>query len=194
MRKKLKIDQLAKLRQFTPGMDVEKFLSSEFRQIVRALEQSGIDLSDYPTLEDLSSSISNAVSGISSSADLGRADLYATEVGSFGIGTRSLANRVLKSGAVTSNVFYPATSGTYWIDFGMSLVPLTAGATNYLYLKQSTTATHTLRADLATIGKVYYATGRALLTVTNGTGAWFDFQGTSDTVGFNFYCSFTKVS
>lgn len=42
-KRRLKIDQLAKLRQFTPGMDVEKFLSGEFRQYTRALEQSYID-------------------------------------------------------------------------------------------------------------------------------------------------------
>ncbi len=193
-KKKLKIDQLAKLRQFTPGMDASQYLSTEFRQLIRALEQSGVDLSEYPTLTDMASSISSSISDAFSSASLGKADLYSTQVASFAVGTVSLANRVLNSGSISSNVFYPQSNGQYWIDFGMSMIPLTAGAVNYLYLKQNVTATHTLRGDLATIGKVYNVTGRALLTVTNSTGAWFDFQGTADTVGFNFYCSFTKVS
>ncbi len=48
-KKKLKIDQLAKLRQFTQGMNVESFLATEFRQIVRALEQASIEFTDLVT-------------------------------------------------------------------------------------------------------------------------------------------------
>lgn len=40
MRNKLKIDRLAKLRQYRDGDDISDFLSTQFRQIVRALEQA----------------------------------------------------------------------------------------------------------------------------------------------------------
>lgn len=67
-KKRLKIDQLAKLRQFTKGMDVEEFLSTQFRQIARAIEQA------YVVQDDVDSLISSAMeipsSEISSSCGL----------------------------------------------------------------------------------------------------------------------------
>lgn len=42
-RKKLKLDQLAKLRQFRQGDDVGDFLSTQFRQVIRALEHGYVD-------------------------------------------------------------------------------------------------------------------------------------------------------
>lgn len=189
MRKKLKIDQLAKLRQFTPGMDVEKFLSSEFRQIVRAIEQSGIDLDDYLTAEQ----VQNAIS----SPSTGKSDLYATNGSSFAVGVVPLLNRVLNSGEIVSNRFYPSSAGKYWVDFGMQMVPGIAGTvTNDLVLKNTSGATiNTLSVRVeTTIGGPKYVTGRSFIDLTQAVGAYFDFTGDVNTVGFNFYCSFTKVS
>lgn len=169
--KKLKINKLAKLRQFSPGMDVEKFLSGEFRQFVRAIEEAGIDLSGFS-----------------------RCDFLATKVDSFSIGIVAFDDYVLNYGSISSNSFKPETDGTYWVDFGMEMTPSTAGAVNYLYLNKDSVTRYILTGDLATVGKVYYVTGRALVEISKDSNVLFHFDGTSDTTGFNFYCSFTKVS
>lgn len=72
-KKKLKLDQLAKLRQFSSGMDVDKYLSSEFRQFIRALEQGyiiqdDVDLSPFATSAALNSATATSTAVISSSS------------------------------------------------------------------------------------------------------------------------------
>ena len=57
-KKNLKIDQLAKLRQFREGDDVGVFLSTQFRQVVRALEQAYVKTDVFATAEDLASALS----------------------------------------------------------------------------------------------------------------------------------------
>lgn len=62
-KKRLKIDQLAKLRQFTTGMDVEKYLSSEFRQLIRALEQGYIQTDEVDPTSIYNAGINKKESG-----------------------------------------------------------------------------------------------------------------------------------
>ena len=192
-RNKVKIDELAKLRQFRKGDDVDDFLSTQFRQVVRAIEQAYVnptDLSQYSTTQDLA----NSIAALNLSNYQRKADLYANVISSFAIGTVSLASRVLNFGSVSSNIFYPETDGKYWVDFGMQMIPVNTNVVNYLRLKQGASTTHELRGDLLTPGDNYYITGRRLVDITSSQGAWFDFQGDVDTIGTNFYCSFTKVS
>ncbi|KHD88833.1 MAG: hypothetical protein OM95_06875 [Bdellovibrio sp. ArHS] len=180
---KVKNKQLAKLREFRKGMDVEDFLQNEFKQILRALQNQFVSVDESP--------------GESTMVMLGSADLYAQNVPSFGVGTVSLTDRVLKSGSVTSNVFYPSSSGKFWIEYGCEFAPGTSGTvTNNLIAKNSSgTAVHTLQKRVdTTIGGPKYVTGKFLMNLTTTLGVYFDFTGDSNTVGSNFYCSITRVS
>lgn len=69
---RIKIDELAKLRQFKKGDNVDDFLSTQFRQVVRAIEQAYVrtsdsttspppDLSAYPTTAQMNTAIANAI-------------------------------------------------------------------------------------------------------------------------------------
>lgn len=187
-KKKLQIETLAKLRQFAQGMDPAVFLSTEWRQVTRALEQAHVNIDD-PTFTTV--------------GQVGNVDLYAVATAAFymvvaaGIKV-SLANQVLISGTITSDVFFPASNGKYFVDFGCEFFPGVAGTvTNYLELKNTAgTVIHELRAnvDLSVVGGPKYVTGRAFVDLTTANGAWFNFRGDINTVCGNFYCSFTKVS
>lgn len=194
-RNKLKIDQLAKLRQYKNGDNISEFLSTQFRQIVRALEQAYVDptdLSNYPTTDQVGQDISNAIGSFQK-----KPDLYATNVSSLFIGVIPFAQNVLNSGTISTNRFFPSSSGKYWVDFGMEMVPGTAGTvTNSLDLITTngiTISTLSIRVE-TTIGGPKYVTGRSFVDLNASLGAYFEFNGNANTVGFNFYCSFTKVS
>lgn len=194
-RNKLRIDQLAKLRQFRNGDDINDFLRTQFRQIVRALEQAYVDptdLSNYLTSDQVSQDISNSLKSFQT-----KPDLYATNASSFFLGVIPLAQNVLNSGTIITNRFFPKAAGKYWVDFGMQMTPGTAGTvTNSLNLITTggvTISTLTVRVE-TTIGGPKYVTGRAFVDLNTTLGAYFEFNGDPNTVGFNFYCSFTKVS
>lgn len=53
---------LAKLRNFEPGMDLEKFMTTEFRQNMRALEET---IKNSPSSSSVSSAVSSAISAVS---------------------------------------------------------------------------------------------------------------------------------
>lgn len=195
-RNKLKIDQLAKLRQYKNGDNISEFLSTQFRQIVRALEQAYVDptdLSNYPTLDQVSSDISSAIGNFQT-----KPDLYATNVSSLFIGAIPFAQNKLNSGSIVSgNRFFPSSAGKYWVDYGMEMTPGIAGTvTNSLDLITTngiTISTLSIRVE-TTIGGPKYVTGRSFVDLNASLGAYFEFNGNANTVGFNFYCSFTKVS
>ena len=171
---KVRTKALAKLREFRKGMDVESYLQDEFRQFLRALENLYVNVPE---------------------ADLS-ADLYGVHVPSFSIGVVSIAPSVLKSGSLTNNRFFPAKIGKYWVDFGMQMTSGIAGTvTNNLVAKYSDGSTvHTLQIRVdSTIGGSKYVTGRCFMDLTPIKGAYFEFTGDANTVGFNFYCSFKKV-
>lgn len=165
---KLKIDQLAKLRQYKAGDDVSQFMSTQFRQIIRALEQAYI-----PTA--------------------GRADFYATNTSAFSVGVIPFADQLAISGTSYSNAFYPSEAGKYWVEFGMAMGPNTVPSSNSLVLKKGSAVIHTLNATF-TVGGLKYVSGKCFIDLTPSSGAFFEFQGQSDTGGQNFYCSFLKVS
>lgn len=68
---RIKIDELAKLRQFKKGDNVDDFLSTQFRQVVRAIEQAYVrttdstttstDLSNYPTFDQMNAAIDSSI-------------------------------------------------------------------------------------------------------------------------------------
>ena len=53
-RLKINNKELAKLREFKSGSDVDKYLSTEFKQVLRALQNQYIDIDDGDILPDLS--------------------------------------------------------------------------------------------------------------------------------------------
>lgn len=58
---KVKNRQLAKLREFRKGMDVEEFLQTEYRQVLRALQNQYVDRSSNYIESDSCGSFSTAV-------------------------------------------------------------------------------------------------------------------------------------
>lgn len=182
---KVKNRQLARLREFRKGDDVEEFLVTQFRQICRALDNSYV-----------SADTANNTTNITNTT-VGSADLYAQNQPSFSVGTVSLVDRVLKAGTVTSNVFRPASAGKFWIEFGCEFTPGIAGTvTNNLIARNSSgTAMQTLQVRVeTTIGGPKYVTGKFLMDLNTTLGVYFDFTGDANTVGFNFYCTITRVN
>jgi len=97
MKKPVKIDALSKLRQFTKGMDVEDFLSTEYRQVQKALEKSYTkSSSEVVFMSYLSGTLSGAV---------------------------SLATNHLAEGEVKSNFYFPAKAGQFWVEYNYSWSP-----------------------------------------------------------------------
>ena len=96
---KLKIDQLAKLRQFSGGDDPAQFLATQWRQVVRALEQSYVQITD-------------------GNVNLAK-EFYATDTNSYTVSndlTFSTSEIVNRSGTVISSyIFRPLENGKFWI-------------------------------------------------------------------------------
>lgn len=107
---KLKNTQLAKLRTFQPGMNVEKFLSEEWRQVVKALEQSFVNSQSSPVFV---ASYDAAVVGV--------VPLQAN-INAF----------TLDGGSVKNFGFYPESSGKYLIDVSMTVVTATGLNDHYV--------------------------------------------------------------
>jgi hypothetical protein len=105
-KKPLKIDQLAKLRQFKPGTDPGEFLSTQWRQVARALEQA------YVVTED---STATTTQGINKNPGFFAVDT--TTRSSSGTITFSNSAIVDDIGSVTGNyLFVPTTNGKFYIE------------------------------------------------------------------------------
>ena len=107
-KKRLKNDQLAKLRQFQKGMNVEDYLSNEHRQVIRALEESYINTDDIDLTPYVKTTDIPIVSGVHALFD---GQLFST------------SNVVFNSwhcpssaGTFNGTVFRPSKSGVYWIE------------------------------------------------------------------------------
>lgn len=116
-KKRLKNDQLAKLRQFQKGMNVEDYLFNEHRQVIRALEESYID----------------------TSGDFNVPGLYAYKTTSISSTKDVLFEQIHidpKFGELFSNtIFKPIKSGKYWIDASWYSASTGAGSTLKVELK-----------------------------------------------------------
>lgn len=172
MIKKLKFAGLSKLRQFSQGMDVEKYLTGEFRQILRSLEDGGVDLTD----------IQNSINSVASKS----AGFYAVNVNTIS-STQNIPFTsyfdVDSSGAVTTlgagNLWTPNKNGKYWFEASAQFNELLAGsgtqtATLSAYLQDGTLVASTVASYQ--MSGVYYFGGKkpgicagiADLTTTNG--------------------------
>ena len=124
-KKRLKIDELAKLRQFRKGDDVDDFLSTQFRQVVRAIEQAYVktddsstnsptDLSAYSTTAQMNAAIAAAIS----STNPVWAAFNPSTISSSG-------NIVISSGRGNAGFtpdgvqFRPYNYGLYWFDLNV---------------------------------------------------------------------------
>lgn len=126
-KKKLKIDQLAKLRQFAPGMDVEKFLASEYRQVIRAIEQAYVetddavdptDLSAYSTTAQMNAAIAAAIAANTSTGNSAEWVAFNNSTISSS-GDIFLTQRIGSIGFTTTGYnFKPNADGVYWVDAG----------------------------------------------------------------------------
>lgn len=168
---KVQNTQLAALREFRKGMDLEDYMSTEFRQTLRALKNMFVDFG-------------------------GGFDLTATRAENFNLGRVAITKSVLKSGTLTSDLFKPQSDGKYWVEFGMEMNTVAGGTlVNNLILKfEDGTINHTLTASVIAAQGVKYVSGKCFMDLSASRGAYFDFTGNANTVGFNFHCSFIKVN
>lgn len=178
---KINNKELAKLREFKSGSDVDKYLSTEFKQVLRALQNQYIDIDDGDILPDLSRIGS---------------DLYAiNQVGS-DPGIVNISNRVLKHGKVTSNVFFPKDSGKFWVEFGISVIPSAPGSfSSSITAKYSdgTTALKLPHSINISNGTRFYPSGRTFMDLTPIKGVYFETEGDASLVFTNFYCEIKKI-
>lgn len=175
---KVRNKELAKLREFRSGMDVEKYLSGEFKQVLRALQNQFVDVPDGDDIYSMSGIISN---------------LYAINTSSFSAGVVSLSNRVLNSGTVTSNVFYPPVNGKYWIEFGTNVIPTVAGSfVGNLILKYSDGTTVVTYPGSVNLTRAY-PSGRIFVDLTISRGVYFETTGDASLIFANFYCEIKKI-
>ena len=102
-KKKLKNDALAKLRQYSAEMDPAEFLSTEWRQVVRALEQSYVETDDIPLASTIATS--------------GFYGVDATTYSSSGNLTFTTYEIVDSIGTVNSSyIFRPTVAGKFWVE------------------------------------------------------------------------------
>lgn len=111
-KKPLKLQTLAKLRQFSQGMDPGEFLKTEWRQVTRALEQA------YVNVEDSSSS---------SASSFELKGFYATNDNSYTTsGNLPFSNYVISTGfglVASGYIFRPTIEGDYWVEISPSWTP-----------------------------------------------------------------------
>ena len=182
-RTKVKNSNLAKLREYRKGMDVQDYLQTEFRQVLRSLQNLYVD-------DDTSSD------GTSEVEMIGIPCLYAQNKPSFNLGVVSLADNVLKSGTVAGGVYTPKTSGKYWVEFGCEFVAGTSGtvSNNLIAKYASGVSAHTLLTAVdTTIGGPKYPIGACFMDLTPSNGVYFEMTGNANTIGFNFHLKITKV-
>jgi hypothetical protein len=183
------IKRLAKLRQFTQGMDVEKFLVSEFRQNMLAIEATinGRVATTSATDEPL---INN-----------GYTIFWASEQTSTLSGVVSLSDSVIatSAGSVVSNVFYPSMTGTYFVKFGFSsnlVTNLTNSATLSCFFSDNSLAGIARMEFCANfsspIGESSAVNG-IFMDLSGVLGVYFSVS-SSNITSNRFFCEISKVS
>lgn len=153
-KKPLKIDSLAKLRQYTKEQDPAQFLSTEWRQVVRALEQAYVE-TDAPNS-------STAIPAIPSG-------FYATDTNTYTVSsnlTFSTYDFSSTIGSVKSGyIFVPSKAGKFWIE----VIPTWQNA-GPSYFGGSWTSTLSIKDESGTVLKTgtffYVHTGGSLLNFT----------------------------
>ena len=99
---KIQYPGLAKLRTFTKDMDPAEFLSTEFRQIVRALEQANIEI---PAAQAVN-------------VDENRLEFMGNLPGNV-VGSKFAFNGNAIKGTFTGNTWRPAREGLFGIEFSV---------------------------------------------------------------------------
>ena len=181
---KLKIDQLAKLRQFTVGMDPSQFLATEFRQVVRALEQAYVD---------------------TNGSTIFYASIPGNTSGTVPIDS-SNSKIVNDAGRLSGGIFYPAEQGTYFVEAACemdfyNIVPLGSPTSSYLRAYYSTGSlagdTKTTVFDSSGNFNTYIGNFPPLgifMDLSPSLGVYFTMNPGSSTTLSRFYCKVTKVS
>lgn len=174
---KLKINQLAKLRQFSQGQDPGEFLQTEWRQVVRALEQAYVDVADSSSTN--SQTINN------------NPGFFAVQTGTYSSsGTIAFSNSVIVNdiGSVVGNyLFVPTTNGKFYIEASAEWVYTgaypssgTAIYVSYLNIKNQTgttlnsTVLYYDRSPLITSFYTLPHTVGIIADLTVGNGVYFD--------------------
>lgn len=168
---KVQNKMLAALREYRKGMDVEEFMSTEFKQVIRALQNMFVETG-------------------------GGFDFTGIRTPVFKVGVVYISDFVIRVGTFKSNIFRPESSGRYWVQFGMEMTPVAAGTVlNSLIAKyEDGTVVHTLPASVINGQGVKYVEGKCYMDLDPSRGAYFEFTGDSNTSGTNFHCSFIKVN
>lgn len=182
---------LAKLRQFDGSQTIEEYAQGELRQNWRAIESA------FRRIETLVQDAQEAAENIEQ-VESGLASFYASEIGTFNTSASAISatDRVSRLGSYSAGVWTPPEAGKYWVDFGMSMTPGIAGSViNSLWAKYASGTTACELRKTVTGGQgVQHVSGRCFMNLTTSNGAYFLFDGDANTIGFNFYCSLTKVS
>jgi len=182
------IKRLAKLRQFRAGMNVEDYLVGELRQNWLAIEQ---------TLKSLGAQISSDTSEAESEVISlpGSVVFMANRTASFGAGNITLANAYAITGTTNSVTFYPAESGTYYINFGVRIQHSIGITHSYTITANSVSggAIGTIASSEGGGIGIYGPTNGVFANLSPTNGLYFT-AATSGTTLTNFYCEVKKVS
>lgn len=193
-KKRLKIDSLAKLRQYTQEQDPAQFLSTEWRQVVRALEQAYVETDAATNTTNIITPTTTTTNGFYATND----NTYTTS------GNLPFVNYAMTTnfGTVVSGyIFRPIKNGKYWIEISPSWTP-----TGPPYVQGSWSSTLSIKYESGSILRTntYFldqAQGHikntsmgplcviADLTTTNGV--YFDYQATLvnlDHLSFKIHC------
>lgn len=180
-RNKVKIDNLAKLRQYTPGEDIGTFLSTQFRQITTALDNAYVDPTD---LSGVNSQISSLQSAISSATNtLG---FYAVCSNVISANQRITFTSYYDSGSLGAlttvsggHLWTPNKNGKFWVEASAQFNELITGSSIQTAIlnaySQSGTLIGSTTASYSMSGVYYFGqkkpglcAGIADLTTTNG--------------------------
>ena len=113
-RNRLKIDNLAKLRQYSPGQDLGEFMQNQFRQIVTALDNAYVDPTDLSGLQSDITSLSNnsknvnGFYGLTSSVNTTQRITFNSYYDSGSLGTLTTVSG--------GHLWTPKANGKFWIE------------------------------------------------------------------------------
>lgn len=195
---RVKQKQLAKLREFRKGMDIEEYLLTEYRQLLRALQNQYVEVDSTESGDVV--------------VNRGASILWGSNQSAISDGVIPLVNggNVFfdsSLGQITTNVFYPAVDGKYFIKFGYRHESNLTGGTG----ASNSTSIEVFDSSSTSIGlidcrhitpsasaslDIRGASGGLFVDLSPSLGFYFNVarSGTGSPTVSKFYCELTKVS
>lgn len=197
---RVKQKQLAKLREFRKGMDIEEYLLTEYRQLLRALQNQYVEVDDSVEAGDIVVNRGASILWGSNQAALSNGVIPIVNGGNVTFDATL--------GSISANIFFPAVQGMYFIKFGFrhsSAFTVSGGNPNTTTI----TALDSTNASIGTADGYDYppfsdATKLGVSYPKNGLfyelgpslGLYFNVSrsGAGSPTLTKFYCELTKVS